>query len=114
MSTTRREFLTVAAAGGIGVTLGAPVFLRRAAGGGRGGSAGGPGSFLRGTRGGPGGARGGRPHLGQPRRRVFSAPAGAYGGARDLGGFFDKQFRAAKKNVGGKVHPPVGTKDFAS
>ena len=31
MSTTRREFLTVAAAGGIGVTLGAPVFLRRAA-----------------------------------------------------------------------------------
>src|SRR5256712_3498487 len=31
MSTTRREFLSVAAAGGIGVTLGAPVFLRRAA-----------------------------------------------------------------------------------
>src|SRR2546427_11824662 len=31
MSTTRREFLTVAAAGGIGATLGAAVFLRRAA-----------------------------------------------------------------------------------
>src|SRR2546428_9830760 len=31
MSATRREFLTAVAAGGIGATLGAPVFLRRAA-----------------------------------------------------------------------------------